>query len=413
MSHMRNTMKVAKWEIKRNVKNKTFLISLFSTPVIFIAFMVISSFFGDSDEEVGLTNLFINDQLNVYTELEEIVNQNDFHWELQQTEITEADVSNELEETENTAYIFIDERALAEGVVPVYTSEEMNPYFINQVQSLAFPLQAMQMEQLGLTSEELVLVSNGITFQQASTEDGEESSEAESGLSTAELERMVPGAFAAFIMLSIVFTGMAIFQSASDEKKNKIAEIILSSLTPAELMQGKIVGYFVLGIIQTVVSIVLVLPVLIWRIDVSFMEYLFVPELALLIFIALLGYLLFASIFVGVGATMSDISTAGNFQGLVMMLPFSPFIFIGPVFSDPSGLMAQIGTYIPFTSPGVLILRLSLLEEWPWVEIIISLVILIISVWLFMRLAGKIFKVGILMYGKNASPKEIWKWIRA
>jgi ABC-2 type transport system permease protein len=132
-----------------------------------------------------------------------------------------------------------------------------------------------------------------------------------------------------------------------------------------------------------------------------------------LLFISILGYLLYAALFVGIGATMADISTAGNFQGMVMMLPFSPFLFIAPIFSDPSGFWAQIGSYIPFTSPGVLILRLSLLEEWPWVEIIIGIGILAVSVWVFMKLAGKIFKIGILMYGKNATPGEIWKWIRA
>ena len=58
-------------------------------------------------------------------------------------------------------------------------------------------------------------------------------------------------------------------------------------------------------------------------------------------------------------------------------------------------------------------LRLSMLEEWPWTEIIIALVVLVISIWLFMKLAGKIFKMGILMYGKNATPKEIWKWMWA
>jgi len=53
------------------------------------------------------------------------------------------------------------------------------------------------------------------------------------------------------------------------------------------------------------------------------------------------------------------------------------------------------------------------LEEWPWMEIIISFIIILASVWIFMKLAGKIFKTGILMYGKNATPAEIWKWIRS
>ncbi|WP_163969398.1 ABC transporter permease [Oceanobacillus halotolerans] len=412
---MRNTMKVAKWEIKRNLKNKTFLIGLFLTPAIIIGFMVLGTLFGDSEEEeTAVTTIYIQDQLDIFPVIEETVSQSGLNWDLQMTEIEESEVQNAIENSENTAYLFIDERAIDEGIVPVYTSEEIDPFFTNQLQLLETPLQTIQMQQLDLSEEEIATLSRGVMFQEASNETDESSTETTtSGFNEGLMERIIPGAFAGFIMLSIVFTGMAIFQSASQEKKDKIAEIILSSLTPADLMQGKIVGYFVLGIIQAVVSIALVLPVLLWRIDIPIVDYLFVPELVILIAIAILGFLLFASIFVGIGATMTDMTTAGNFQGMVMMLPFLPFIFIGPVTSDPSGLMAQIGTYIPFTTPGVLLLRLSMLEEWPWIEIIIAVAILIVSVWIFMKLAGKIFKVGILMYGKNATPGEIWKWLRA
>src|SRR5690606_29216212 len=204
-----------------------------------------------------------------------------------------------------------------------------------------------------------------------------------------------------------------IFQSASQEKKDKIAEIILSSVTPGELMNGKIIGYFVLGLIQVVVLLIFVVPFAATKIDEPIIEYLFVPETLLLVFIAILGYLLFAAIFVGIGATMADMTTSGNFQGLVMMLPFLSFVLMAPVLSNPSGIVAQVASYVPFTSPGVLIMRLTALDEWPWVEIIIAIVVLVISILLFMKLAGKIFKVGILMYGKNATPGEIWKWIRS
>jgi ABC-2 type transport system permease protein len=61
----------------------------------------------------------------------------------------------------------------------------------------------------------------------------------------------------------------------------------------------------------------------------------------------------------------------------------------------------------------VLLLRLTMLDEWPWIEIVIALFILTASIWLSMKMAGKIFKTGILLYGKNATLKEIWKWIRA
>lgn len=404
MRCMHNTKKVAKWEIKRNMKSKSFIIGLFLTPIIFLAFLLLPELFS-SDDEPATTTVYINDQLGVYEQLEAAAANTE--WNMEPTNSTQQEAEVALEENTDAAYIFIGEQSVESGTVPVYTSEETSDAFMDEVQLLGGPLQMVQIEQLGLTTQEAGMVAQGIVFEDVSNEPEQ------SGLfSETMLERVVPGAFAAVVMLSIVFTGMAIFQSASQEKKDKIAEIILSSLTPAELMQGKIIGYFVLGLIQVVVYVLIALPVLIWRIDVPIIEYLFVPELLVLLLIAILGYLLYAAIFVGIGATMADISTAGNFQGMVMMLPFSPFLFIGPVFSDPSGIWAQIGSYIPFTAPGVLIMRLSLLEEWPWVEIVIATAILAISVWVFMKLAGKIFKIGILMYGKNATPGEIWKWVR-
>ena len=143
-----------------------------------------------------------------------------------------------------------------------------------------------------------------------------------------------------------------IFTSASQEKKEKIAEIILSSVTPGDLMQGKIVGYFVLGMIQALVILLLGIPFVIYQFDIPIAEYLFVPETLLFVLIAVLGYLLFAAIFVGIGSTMADISTAGNFQGLVIMLPFLPLFFLGPVIANPDGMIAQIATYIPFFFAG-------------------------------------------------------------
>src|SRR5690625_384589 len=213
------------------------------------------------------------------------------------------------------------------------------------------------------------------------------------------LEQTVPGIFAGIILLSIIYTGMMTFQSASQERKDKMAEIILSSLTPNELMQGKIFGYFVLGLIQVFIWMAFAVPIVIWKFEVSILKYLLTPETFVLVMVAILGYLLFAALFVGLGATIEDVSASGSFQGMVLMLPFVPVILIRPLLEDPNGLVAQVGSYIPFTSPAVLIFRLTLLEEWPWMEIIISIGILLISIWFFTKLAGKVFKIGIQKYG--------------
>lgn len=416
---MRNSMKVAKWEVKRNLKNKSFIIGLLLTPILILGFGFLSNWMNSSDDkDTGEMTIYINDQIGLFDVLATFVEETELEWVLLETDMTESDVQEQLAENENTAYIFINEENLAEGMIPVYTSENVNTFFTNQLAVLQNPILSYQMQQLGLSEEQMTTLSKGVHFVAFSEEDiaveenGEGAEEAES-TEKDPLAKFIPAAFGGIILLSVVFTGMAIFQSASQEKKDKIAEILLSSLTPGELMQGKIIGYFILGLIQTIVLLVFIIPLVLYMTDIPIFDYLFVPETLLYVLLALFNYLMFAAIFVGIGATIEDVTTSGNFQGFVMMLPFLPFIFIGPVVGDPSGIWAQVGTYLPFTAPGVLMLRLAILDVWPWLEIGISLAIIIVSTIVFIKLAGKIFKVGILMYGKNATPGEIWKWLKA
>src|SRR5699024_8655037 len=213
-------------------------------------------------------------------------------------------------------------------------NDDVDDYFAFQIGELEGPIQQLQLESLGLTEEEIEIVSSGVAFDMTYEDDlGGTTSSEEATVEDDELfsgddplTRIVPGAFAGIILFSIVMSGMMIFQSASQEKKDKIAEIILSSLSPNELMQGKIIGYFALGLFQVFVWIAFAIPLVMWKFDISIFEYLFVPELIILLAIAVLGYLLFASLFVGLGATMEDVSSSGNFQGMVLMLPFLPIM---------------------------------------------------------------------------------------
>src|SRR5690625_7723169 len=123
---------------------------------------------------------------------------------------------------------------------------------MNEVHILEGILHELQIANLDLTDEQLHVISRGIAFDfhQENTA-GEENNEEKSSTdpfpedSDKFLQRLIPGIFSGIILFSIVISGMMIFQSASQEKKDKIAEIILSSVTPNELMQGKIMGYFV------------------------------------------------------------------------------------------------------------------------------------------------------------------------
>ncbi|MFC0524587.1 ABC transporter permease [Pontibacillus salicampi] len=416
---MRNSMKVAKWEYMRNVKNKSFVISLILTPVIFILFATLPTLLSDSEQASEPVTLYINDEVGVYHDIEESLERRpDMNWKLVQQEKGSLEARKQLQGMENTAYLSITSSAIQSGAIDVYTSEKIPENFLLNLHIIEQPLRALQFEQAGLTEDQMNVVRGGIEFDTVPLQQQEEgqrttSMEQNGGVSPA-IENLIPGGVAAIILFSIVITGMMIFQSASQEKKEKVAEIVLSSLTPGELMQGKIIGYFLLGITQVAVWLVFIIPIAVWRInEIPVLDFLFVPELLLLVFIAILGYLLFAAIFVGFGATVEDMDSSSNFQGMVMMLPFIPIVLIAPIIENPEGSLATIASFVPITSPAVLIMRLSMLEEWPWLEIILALVVLLISIWFTMKAAGKIFQAGILMYGKNASPKEIWKWLRA
>ncbi|MED3570862.1 ABC transporter permease [Cytobacillus praedii] len=403
---MRNSMKVAKWEYKKNMKNKSFIISLLITPLIFIIFSSLPSFMDMFKSESDPVKVYIQDEMNMWGSVEETLLSQGIEWEVQEAETDESGMKEIIKNTENTAYISFSKNLMEQGKLTVYTNEEIDKDFEKQVNVLVQPLRDLQIENLHLSQQEKDIINQGITIDAVSL------SKDVGEVKGDPLKRLIPGVFAGVILFSIVMTGMMIFQSASNEKKEKVAEIVLSSVDSSELMQGKIIGYFALGITQVLAWILVIVPYFMWKSEFPILEYLLVPETILLVFIAVLGYLLFAAIFAGIGATFEDMDQTSNFQGIVFLLPWLPAALYSPVISDPEGIIAQAGSYFPLTSPGVLIMRLSVLESWPWIEIFISIIILLISIWLFMKLAGKIFKIGILMYGKNATPKEILKWLR-
>ncbi|TMW71572.1 ABC transporter permease [Alteribacter natronophilus] len=406
---MRNSMKVAKWEIKRNMMNKSYFISLFLTPAIFIFFFTVPGMFTSDPADDELL-VYVDDRIGVWEQAEEHISRENMNIITDSSFESEDEILRELEQyTEDAVIIQITEERIQSGAVPVYLSEDVDEMAVFQFNALEQPLRQLQLENLGLDETEAALASAGVSLTPVSAES---ETEAVEEAAADPLERLVPGLFAGAILFAIMFTGMMIFQSASQEKKEKVSEMVLSSVTPSDLMQGKIMGYFVLGIVQVLFWAAVALPLVQWQTDIPVFDYLFVPELALLLLIAIAGYLMFAAIFVSLGATAEDVNASSNFQGIIMMLPFLPFVFIGPVLSDPSGTLAQVASFIPITSPAILLLRLSVIEEWPWVELILALLVLFGSILIIMKLAGKIFKTGILMYGKNATPKEILKWIR-
>ena len=237
--------------------------------------------------------------------------------------------------------------------------------------------------------------------------------------------------------------GSMIMMSVMEEKTSRIVEIIISSVKPFNLMTGKIIGVSLAGLTQ----------VLIWGVMFSVFSYFFstyfgisassssgeiilstdeadaISSFALEmisafmnlpltnIFFAFIiyfigGYFLYASIFAAIGAAIDNQADAQQF-----MLPITLIIIIGlyvgvlTVPEDPNGIVAQIFSYIPFTSPIVMLMRIP--HGVPLYEQILSVTILFSSVLLIVWISAKIYRIGILMYGKKITYGEMIKWLRS
>ena len=165
------------------------------------------------------------------------------------------------------------------------------------------------------------------------------------------------------------------------------------------------------GLIQLGFWLALGLPIAVYFLDFPVLEALKAVNLPVILVFGLGGYLLFSALFVSLGATMEDMQSASNSQGLVVMLPMLGFLFMGPVTTNPDGAIAVFASLFPFTSPSIMMLRSGLTTVPLW-QNLTAMALLLGTAFLTTLMATKIFRLGMLMYGKNATPREIIRWLR-
>src|SRR5690625_4829818 len=161
---MRNAMKVARWELKRNLKNKSFIIGLFLTPAILAFFMIVPSLFS-SDEGVEDVHLFVKDELDVFPLLEDMVTEEEWdHITIEETVLDHDTVLQNVFDESGTAYLEISEEHMAKGAIPLYVNDDINEAFMFQISILEEPIRNIQLDRLGLSNEEIEIISQGVSF---------------------------------------------------------------------------------------------------------------------------------------------------------------------------------------------------------------------------------------------------------
>ena len=259
-----------------------------------------------------------------------------------------------------------------------------------------------------------------------------------------EIKVFFGGAFGYLIMMFIIIYGNFVMRSVIEEKTSRIIEVIISSVKPYQLMMGKIIGNSLAGILQFTIWVALGLLLLfgssmffgtsndavatqealsklpsqagnitelIAKVQLYYSE---IPVLTTVIFFFVFfigGYFLYSSLYAAIGAAVDSETDSQQFL-LPIIMPLMLGIYVGffTVINDPHGTVATIFSIIPFTSPIVMLMRIPFgVPVW---QLVTSIVLLFGTFLGVVWFASKIYRVGILMYGKKPTWKELFKWLK-
>ena len=424
-------------EYLNKIANKSFILMTLLLPIILAGLTFLLSFLSSVNNDSSKTISVVDNTGYIYQNLD---SSDDIIYDL----ITDSSLDDAKEISRNNSdygllYIsdFDTPQEIAESIVFI-SEDSPSLSIINRVES--------QLETI-LTNENFRLIGIDVNEVNSSTIYIDLFQESFNGEETTRIDGLVKlifGFFLGFLLYFFIFAyGSMIMMSVMEEKTNRIIEIIISSVKPFHLMTGKIIG----------VSLAALTQVLIWGTMFFVFSYIFSfvfgistsyntgdlilsaegnTELSSFtlemisafmnlpltnIFIAFImyflgGYFLYASIFAAIGAAIDNQADAQQFMiPITLLVVIALYVGILTVPEDPNGIVAQIFSYFPFTSPIVMLMRIP--NGVPIYEQIISLTILFSSVVFMIWIAAKVYRIGILMYGKKLTYGEIIKWLKS
>lgn len=217
------------------------------------------------------------------------------------------------------------------------------------------------------------------------------------------------------IYMTVLIYGMAVMRSVLQEKTSRVMEVMLSSATATQMMAGKLIGVGAVGITQILIWLGTVLifssPAL--AATQPFLKDLNIPPIVLIclpIFF-LLGYLLYSTMYAAVGAMVNSEEEAQQLQWPVMMPLILCSVFASAVIRDPNTPLAFWTSIFPLTAPIIMFVRVAVQPPHLW-QIVLSIVLQILAIWGMVWVCARIYRIGILMYGKRPTLPEILKWIK-
>jgi len=423
-------------EYLNKVTNKSFILATFLTPLIIVGFSLFIGYLTSVNNDT-VKNISVVDQSGYFTNSLNNSDDLNFHF-IDDFDLEEAKLISKTKSDYGLLFIpyYDDLNQIADSIM--FISEDAPSIaIISRIEGkIERLLTNKNFENVGLDIEKINKSKININLYQESFE-GEETTKMDG------IIKLIFGMVLGMLLYIFIFAyGSMIMMSVIEEKTSRIVEIMISSVKPFQLMMGKILGTSLAGLTQFLVWTILIvmfsyLMTTIFGIETSTqnselllsssgnmsmntealnMISAFIDLPLTNIFVAFLiyfigGYLLYASLFAAIGAAVDNQTDAQQFvMPITIILILALYVGIFTIPEDPNGTVAIIFSYIPFTSPVVMLMRIP--NGVPIYEQIISIIILYLTFTLCIWFAAKIYRVGILMYGKKPSYKELIKWLK-
>ena len=429
---------IIKREYLTKVRNKSFVIMTFVSPLIMIALIAVVSYLSQLNNDKKRT-ISILDESGFVSDVFENT-ENTTYIKLKGVNLDDAKISVKEQEHYGLLYIGNGNVDAISNSVKFFSEDSPSLTVISSLENkLEQKLKDTKLIANGLDKEEINASRTNINISQESFS-GEKSSKIDNIL------KLAFGGIAGYLLfMFIIIYGNMIMRSVIEEKTSRIIEIIISSVKPVQLMMGKIIGTSLAGVTQFVIwailgSIMMVVLSLIFNIDLmsaqtqqqeimqqaiqspgieneiklAFESFRNLPMTNLVIafiFFFIGGYLLYSSLYAAIGAAVDNETDTQQFM-LPILMPLILAVYVGifTVIEDPHGTVSTVFSFIPFTSPVVMLMRIPF--GVPLWQQGLSLVILIGTFTFTVWFAAKIYRVGILMYGKKPTYKELFKWLK-
>lgn len=394
-----NVVRVFRWEFIKNLKSPVFLITTLMMPLIMLLGGGFSYFattsIGKEEQQVAV----IDETGEFFPYLERSLAGSPTKITLHQAAEREQ-LSGLVEEGELNGYLSLTAENLRSGLIDYHVRDARQMNSLSLDGAIQEALTRYRMEQLGLSAEEITLATAPVSLHLRSV----------SGEEFSILEAVAPFIFSMLLVIAVIVSGQVLMYGVLREKRNRIVEILLSSVSALDLLLGKILGFGLLGLLQIGIWLGAALLLAGRFVDLSQLGLSASALLPMILFF-IGGYIMFAALFAAMGATMKDAEGGSQIQGIVVLIPMIPMFASGAIMLSPDAFWVRVFSYIPIFTPMTMLMRIGA-TTLPWWEIASTFAALMLGVAFFIYLGARIFSRGLLQFDRSISLKEIGGMLR-